>query len=115
MRFFFYVAVFVLFFLGEGLMSLIKPDWAAVLFGAILFVLAMGVVILFSQQIESKADRSATPEDQQERQPYPHGSLPKSEDAKIIIDCPKCFQKLRVPGGRHLRVSCPTCTHVFEI
>ena len=40
---------------------------------------------------------------------------PKSENAKIIIDCPKCFQKLRIPSGRHLRVSCPSCAHVFEV
>jgi len=42
-------------------------------------------------------------------------SPPKSENAKIIIDCPKCFQKLRIPSGRRLRVSCPTCAHVFEV
>lgn len=40
---------------------------------------------------------------------------PKSEDPKIIIDCPKCFQKLRIPSGRRLRVTCSTCAHVFEV
>jgi uncharacterized membrane protein len=115
MKIFFWVAVIVLFFLGEGLMSLIKPDWVAVLFGAILFVLAIGVVLLFSKQIESETERSAASEDQQKPQPPLHGLPPKSEDAKIIIDCPKCFQKLRIPSGRRLRVSCPTCTHVFEV
>lgn len=54
MKFFFWVAVIVLFLLGEGLMSLIKPDWVAVLFGAILFILAIGVVVLYSKSQESR-------------------------------------------------------------
>jgi hypothetical protein len=38
-------------------------------------------------------------------------------DSKIIIDCPNpnCSQKLRVPCGRRLRVTCPKCKHVFEV
>ena len=38
-------------------------------------------------------------------------------DSKIIIDCPNpnCSQKLRVPYGRRLRVTCPKCKHVFEV
>jgi hypothetical protein len=37
-------------------------------------------------------------------------------DSKIIIDCPNpnCSQKLRVPCGRRLRVTCPKCNHAFE-
>ena len=40
---------------------------------------------------------------------------PKAENAKIIIDCPKCFHKLRIPSGRRLRVSCSKCAHIFEV
>ena len=38
-------------------------------------------------------------------------------DSQIIIDCPNpnCSQKLRVPCGRRLRVTCPKCKHVFEV
>jgi len=45
----------------------------------------------------------------------PYEPLPKSEYAKIVIDCPKCLQKLRLPSGRHLRVTCPKCKHVFDV
>lgn len=47
-----------------------------------------------------------------------HGDFqppPKTENAKIIIDCPRCFQKLRIPSGRHLRVTCRKCAQVFEV
>jgi Ca2+/Na+ antiporter len=115
MKHFFTFAVIVIFLLSEGLMCFIKPVWVAVLFGAILFVLAVGVVVLYSKQMESETEQSATSEDEQERQLPPYKPLSKSENAKIIIDCPKCFQKLRIPSGRHLRVTCPNCTHVFEV
>ena len=38
-------------------------------------------------------------------------------DSQITIDCPNpnCSQKLRVPCGRRLRVTCPKCKHVFEV
>lgn len=51
----------------------------------------------------------------QEPQLPRHEPLSKSENAKIITDCPKCFQRLRIPSGRHLRVTCPKCAHVFEV
>jgi hypothetical protein len=38
------------------------------------------------------------------------------EDIKTtIVGCPSCQQRLRVPSGRHLRVTCPKCQIVFEV
>ena len=34
--------------------------------------------------------------------------------AETIVDCPSCQQRLRVPKGRHLRVTCPKCASVFD-
>jgi len=42
-------------------------------------------------------------------------SMSFGESSKIIIDCPRCFQKLRIPSGRQLRVTCPKCETAFEV
>jgi len=38
-------------------------------------------------------------------------SLPKNQDDSnlVVIPCPKCRQKLRVPSGRTLEITCPKC------
>jgi hypothetical protein len=82
------------------------------------FDLIFGTIVDFIDNyrvIESETVQSATSEDEQEPQLPRYGPLSKSENAKIITDCPKCFQKLRIPSGRHLRVTCPKCAHVFEV
>ena len=39
----------------------------------------------------------------------------QEHDEKIIIECPVCQQRLRVPSGRQGRVTCSKCEHVFEV
>jgi len=36
-----------------------------------------------------------------------------SKDQYIESHCPKCFQKLRFPSGKKLKITCPTCRHEF--
>jgi hypothetical protein len=33
---------------------------------------------------------------------------------KKIIQCPSCSGQLRVPAGRNLVITCPTCNHIFQ-
>lgn len=33
---------------------------------------------------------------------------------KVVIDCPSCHQKLRVPGGKRLQVTCTRCKTDFH-
>jgi len=36
-------------------------------------------------------------------------------EVKVVIECPKCHQKLRVPTDRgKIRVACQSCPHKFE-
>lgn len=63
----------------------------------------------------SEHEQFPASEDGQGPQLPPHEPLSKLENMKIIIDCPKCFQRLRILSGRHLRVICPKCGHVFEV
>jgi ubiquitin-protein ligase len=37
-----------------------------------------------------------------------------SADRRVIVACPKCQTKLRLPIGRSGSVSCPACKHSFE-
>ncbi|EXJ23443.1 hypothetical protein ADIAL_1055 [Alkalibacterium sp. AK22] len=30
-----------------------------------------------------------------------------------ILKCPECHQKIRVPRGRKIRITCPSCRHSF--
>jgi hypothetical protein len=38
----------------------------------------------------------------------------RQQTSRIIVECPKCFQKLRVPEDRHGSLKCPKCNHAFE-
>ena len=38
----------------------------------------------------------------------------KEEPSKIVIGCPACGAKMRVPHGRTLIVSCPKCRAIFK-
>jgi hypothetical protein len=42
-------------------------------------------------------------------------SQSREKAEKIIIECPVCHQRLRVPSGRQGRVTCSKCEHVFEV
>jgi Zn finger protein HypA/HybF involved in hydrogenase expression len=33
------------------------------------------------------------------------------ENSKVIIQCPKCSQKLRVPNNKKIEISCKSCQH----
>lgn len=34
---------------------------------------------------------------------------------RTVVDCPQCGQKLALPSGRTLNVTCPKCGHIFII
>jgi ubiquitin-protein ligase len=34
---------------------------------------------------------------------------------RIIVSCPQCRAKLRIPSGKSGNVSCPTCSHLFMV
>lgn len=36
-------------------------------------------------------------------------------DGKVVINCPKCQQQLRVPTGQRGNVSCPACKTTFQV
>ena len=38
----------------------------------------------------------------------------EDETNKVVINCPKCEQHLRVLSGKSLKVACPSCRHDFE-
>ena len=60
------------------------------------------------------------------RYPYAATKIPASSEATvspnqsetghppIIITCPSCLQKLRVPGDKAVIVHCPRCNHSFR-
>jgi hypothetical protein len=82
------------------------------------FDLIFGTIIDFIDNyrvIESETVQSATSENEQQPQLPRHEPLSRSENANIVTDCPKCLQRLRIPGGRHLLVTCPKCAQVFEV
>lgn len=35
-------------------------------------------------------------------------------DEKIVISCPKCGKRLRIPQDKHITFTCPECQHQFE-
>ena len=43
-------------------------------------------------------------------------SLPKNQDESnlVVIPCSKCQQKLRVPSGRTLEITCPKCKNSWR-
>lgn len=45
-----------------------------------------------------------------------HLSAPKNAEEKVIIDCPYCEYKMRIPLGRRLQVKCPNpvCAKDFK-
>jgi ubiquitin-protein ligase len=43
------------------------------------------------------------------------GAPPTPADRRIIVPCPKCQTKLRLPKGRSGDVSCPACKHSFSV
>ncbi|MBC7161539.1 MAG: hypothetical protein H5U26_05445 [Immundisolibacter sp.] len=43
------------------------------------------------------------------------GAPPASPDGRVIVPCPKCQTKLRLPSGRSGSVSCPACKHSFSV
>lgn len=40
---------------------------------------------------------------------------PAPQAEKIIVKCPFCTQQLRIPSGRHLKVTCIKCRTVFDV
>lgn len=39
------------------------------------------------------------------------GSGHAAQNAKAVLQCPACRQKVRVLANKHLRISCPNCAH----
>lgn len=35
------------------------------------------------------------------------------QNAKAVLQCPACSQKVRVPPNKHLKIRCPSCTHIW--
>lgn len=66
--------------------------------------------------IESLRDEEDTyhPSDYQEPQSTEEEPTVEQEQVKIIIACPHCYQKLRVPEGEVLKVKCPSCGIFFD-
>jgi len=52
-------------------------------------------------QIVSRIDQQSVP------------NTPKPESENIVVCCPKCSQKLRVPAHKKLEVRCSRCNHLF--
>jgi hypothetical protein len=38
-----------------------------------------------------------------------HSPEPSGSNTKVVVDCPHCSSKLRVPCGKNLRVKCSKC------
>lgn len=47
----------------------------------------------------------------QQQTPAP-ASIQKTEQ-KVVVSCPECAQRMRVPAGKHLSVTCFACRAVF--
>lgn len=45
--------------------------------------------------------------------PSPAASSPSSAE-RVILACPRCERRLRLPGGRNGIVACPGCGHEFQ-
>lgn len=35
-------------------------------------------------------------------------------EEKVVWSCPACSQSVRVPAGKDLKITCPTCSHVWR-
>lgn len=90
-------------------------DGAAFLFGCAAFVIAYfrsqskkENEILQSKEMENAKQNAET----RIRDKYLYGPIHIKNTT--VIDCPKCDQHLRVPKGKQINATCPTCKHDFR-
>ena len=86
-------------------------DWFGILVIFIMGGALYDLIVRRKQQYAPSGEKELNTDSQCPQNDLP----PDSASSKIIIDCPKCSQKLRIPSGRQLRVTCPICTQLFEM
>ena len=67
---------------------------------------------IMSRQEISREDSLSRSEKQEPTLPKASASL---QEERVIISCPNCTQKLRVPSGHVLRINCKSCGMHFEM